>query len=527
MEARDIILDRLKTPWDVIVIGGGITGAGILKEASQRGLKCLLLEQRDFSWGTSSRSGKLVHGGLRYLKQGQIKTTWHSVREREKLLREYSGLVEPLGFLVPAYGNSRVSKAMYHTGLTIYDLIAMRKSRCRYGGLQAGQLAPTLKKYGLDCGFWFLDARTDDARLVLRVIREGVRLGGTAINYARVEDLIKDRAGRVKGVFVRDTINGNTIEVQGKVVINSTGVWADRVHSFLGSPGKRPGLRPLRGSHLVFPYWRFPISVALGLTHPEDGRSLYVFPWEGNTLVGTTDLDHEFSLDTEPRISQREGKYLLSLVQEFFPSLALTSRDVISTFSGIRPVVNTGQKDPSKESRDHVVWNENGLVTVTGGKLTTFNLLARETLAEAGKWLSSTIGKDKGSFVKPPEKERIELPGDLEALHRQRLFGRYGFEAVLLAGEAERGDFKAIHGTGTLLAEIRWAARHEAVVHLDDLLLRRTRIGLLAPGGCIESLDRIRSVVQPVLGWDNQRWEDEVTRYVSLWQESYSPYLIN
>ncbi|HBV95508.1 MAG TPA: FAD-dependent oxidoreductase [Desulfotomaculum sp.] len=524
MDKRDEVLESLRGRWDVIVIGGGITGAGILLEAASRGLRCLLLEQMDFGWGTSSRSGKLVHGGLRYLKQGQVGTTWHSVREREKLLRDYKGLVDGLGFLVPTYSKDSFGPLALGLGLAAYDLLALKRSRRRHTSGDVAMLAPLLKSEGLTGGFWYQDARTDDARLVLRVIREGVRLGGAALNYARVEVLCRT-GGRVSGVTVRDVIGGKSFEVQGQAVINASGVWAGQVHSLLGGKNKRAELRPLRGSHLVFPRWRFPLPVACGLTHPEDGRSLYVFPWEGITLVGTTDLDHEQSLEDEPRISGREGKYLLELVQRYFPSLNLTGQDVISTFSGVRPVVNTGRKDPSKESRDHVVWEENGMVTITGGKLTTFKLLAREALSSAGKYITGAGGTPKTHREAAGAKPLLLTGEDGEAAAR-RLSGRYGDEAVALLEESGPEDLKPFPGTGIMLAELRWAARYEDVAHLDDLLLRRVRLGIQLPRGGTDLLTNLRPALQKDLGWSDSRWEDEVSRYTIIWRRSYSPDLI-
>ncbi|MCL5057200.1 MAG: glycerol-3-phosphate dehydrogenase/oxidase [Actinobacteria bacterium] len=525
MSKRDAVLESLRGRWDVIVIGGGITGAGILREAASRGLRCLLLEQRDFGWGTSSRSGKLVHGGLRYLRQGQVRTTWHSVREREKLLREYKGLVDGLGFLVPTYREDRFGPLALGMGLAVYDLLALKRSRRRHTSGEVAMITPLLKSEGLTGGFWYRDARTDDARLVIRVIREGVRLGGTALNYARVEALCRS-GGRVTGVAVRDVAGGKTFEVHGQAVINASGVWAGQVHSLLGKKDKRPGLRPLRGSHLVFPRWRFPLPMAVGLTHPGDGRSLYVFPWEDITLVGTTDLDHEHSLDDEPRISVREGIYLLELVQRYFPSLNLTGSDVIATFSGVRPVVNTGRKDPSKESRDHVVWDENGMVTITGGKLTTFGLLAREALASAGKYISRAGGSSPVACREDSGAEPLLLQGEDGEASARRLSGRYGTEAAALLEEAGPEDLRPLPGTGILRVELRWAARHEAVAHLDDILLRRVRLGILLPRGGADLLDDLRPVLQKDLGWSDGRWEDEVSRYTAIWRQAYSPDLI-
>ncbi|SFH04654.1 glycerol-3-phosphate dehydrogenase [Desulfotomaculum arcticum] len=525
MLEREQIIARLGQPWDVIVIGGGITGAGVLREAAGRGLRCLLLEQRDFAWGTSSRSGKLVHGGLRYLKQGQVKTTWHSVRERDKLLRDRAGLVEPVGFLVPTYRDRPLDPFLIGAGLTIYDLMAGRRSRRRYKPGEIALITPGLNNQGLTGGLWYLDARTDDARLVLRVILEGVELGGTALNYARVVKLLQNAAGYVRGAAVKDMVSGREIEVAGQVVVNAAGIWSGEIGARVC---KTPVLRPLRGSHLVFPRWRFPLAQAVSFPHPEDSRPVYLLPWEGATLLGTTDIDHQLALEREPFISCAEGRYLLAGVRKMFPSLNLTASDVLSTFSGVRPVVGTGQKDPSKESRDHVVRAEKGLVTVTGGKLTTFRLLARDALAQAGKWLKSAPG------IPPAQGPGKSLNQDLALLAEQlggkralRLAGRYGRAALPLARDAAAGELDPVPGTETMWAELGWAARHEGVVHLEDLLLRRVRLGNVTVEGGSPLLGQLRRVAQLALGWDDAKWQAEVRQYLKLWDQAYSPRLIS
>lgn len=521
---RDESLAELKKPWDIIVVGGGITGAGVFREGARVGLRCLLLEQRDFAWGTSSRSGKMVHGGLRYLGQGQIKTTWHSVREREKLLREYAGMVESMGFLVPYYENDRLTPYLLGAGLTVYDLMAFRSDHSQLDAVNFGMQVPAIDSHGLTGGVRFRDARTDDARLVLRVIQEGESLGGIALNYVKVEEVCKDKTGRVQGVALRDEVSKKNVEVRGQLVINATGAWADELRSQMG---RSPRMRRLRGSHLIFPSWRFPLAQALSFFHPADNRSVYVLPWEGITLVGTTDIDHEHSLAEEPRISYSEGEYLLEGVRKNFPSLNLTAKDILSTFSGVRPVINTGKANPSKESRDHVIWNDNGLVTVTGGKMTTFSLLARETLAKVRKHLPST-GTGKGnSQLGSKGTDRLLTETQQEGDAFQRLAGRYGYDnGMSMLQQANEREREVIPGTDIMWTELCWAARHEKVVHLEDLLLRRVRLGLLVPNGGAELMQRIREIVQPELGWNDRQWEHEATYYLKLWRSAYSPILL-
>lgn len=525
---------RLTEPWDLVIIGGGIVGAGILREAVRHGLRAVLFEQRDFGWGTSSRSGRLVHGGIRYLKQGQVGVTRDSVRERERLLRDGPGLVEPLAFLLPIYRGDQPGRTIYGVGLELYD---------RLGGIQSHRyleadsfslVAPHVRREGLEGGFIFKDAQTDDARLVLRVLREAVRHGGQALNYAQVEELIRDGDGRVTGVVVRDLAGpegagdgrkeGRTVRVQARAVVNATGAWVDRLREQVGG---RRRIRPLRGSHLIFPGWRLPLGGAVSIVHPWDGRPLYAFPWEGVALIGTTDVDHTDDLDREASITHDEAEYLMAAVQATFPRLGLTLADVMATYAGVRPVVGTGKADPSRESREHALWLERGLLTVTGGKLTTFRLMALQVLERLRGSLPEMRPLDREApaldRVAPPLAALPERPGLDGEGARLRLVGRYGVEAAELVATARPGELAPVEGTPTLWAELRWAAAREDVVHLDDLLLRRVRLGVLVEQGALPLLERIRPLVQPALRWDDGRWSQEVERYADLWRRCYAP----
>jgi len=517
---RDQIWNQLQDSWDVIIVGGGITGAGILREAVRAGLKVLLLEQHDFSSGTSSRSSKLVHGGLRYLQNAQIRLTLVSVRERENLLKQGRGLVSPLGFLIASMKQDPMPEWLFGVGLAIYDLLALKWSHRHYDADSLRALCPPLSNPNLTGGYRYIDAQTDDARLVLRLIREAVREGGCALNYAQVESLLRGHDGRVRGVQVRDTAyNGQdrSIEVNADVVINATGAWADDLRR-LASP--RRHIRKLRGSHLVLPSERLPLVRAVNILHPFDGRPVFALPWEGATLIGTTDVDHAQPLQTDPAISYEEARYLLDAAQYAFPDLSLSGKDILSTFSGVRAVVDTGKSNPSKESREHVLWLEKGLLTVSGGKLTTFRLMAHSALRAIRHALPTHPRLNRTQRVlKPPS----ELPPEfvnIDPTIALRLSGRYGEEGLdLLRGKI--GDLDRIPGTPSIWAELTLAAQAEGVVHLDDLLLRRLRLGLLLPRGGAEVMDDIRSRIQHILHWDDSRWEDEVNNYHRLWDSCY------
>lgn len=534
MNARDTIWAQLDQAWDLIVIGGGITGAGILREATRLGLRTLLVEQRDYAWGTSSRSSKLVHGGLRYLKDRKLGLMWASVRERERLLDDGPGLIDPLGFLIAVYEGDRPGTWTYRAGLSMYDLMALQWTHRRYSPGELRMLAPSIAREGLEGGFGYHDAQTDDARLVLRVIAEAVAAGGAALNYARAAHLLRaddTPDSPVNGIQLHDELSDRWLDLRARVVINATGAWADRLR---GEVDAAPRLRPLRGSHMIFPSWRFPIAQAISFAHPTDGRPLVIFPWEGATMVGTTDVDHSESLDIEPRITPQEVAYLMAAVNETFPSLHLGLDDVVSTFAGVRPVVGTGKADPSRESRDHVVWEEEGLLTVTGGKLTTFRLIALDTLEAIRDRLPEVaslpenvsaldaVTVDLSEQITPAAGvDGAPVTVRLDEALRRRLAGRYGAAAPDLIAEARAGELESIGSTATLWAELRWAARHEQVAHLDDLLLRRVRIGLLLPHGGRDILPQVRAVCQAELGWHDARWAAEEARYLDLWQAHY------
>lgn len=521
---RERAWSDLDQDWDLIIIGGGITGAGILRQAAEAGLKTLLVEGADFAAGTSSRSSKLVHGGLRYLQTAQLRLTLESVREREYMLRQGRGLVNQLGFLYASLKGDHMPGWIFGLGLSAYDIMAGQWLHRAYDALDMRELCPALDSPRLKGGYRFFDAQTDDARLVLRLIREGVEKGGLSLNYARVTDLLRTRDGRVHGVTLQDLSGSGhrTRELQSSLVINATGVWVDQLREVIQRPAR---MRPLRGSHLVLPLERLPLTRAVTFLHPQDGRPVFAIPWEGVIVFGTTDLDHRESLATDPGISPEEVDYLLGALQYVFPSRELTLNDVRSTFTGLRPVVNTGKTDPSKESREYAIWDENGLLTVAGGKLTTFRLMARDALKKAARYLPHNGFIRPRTTFKPPGQEILDLPLDqyYSPSQQLRLLGRYSGDMLKQLMDEPAAAHEPIPGTPYSWAELKSAARQEAVVHLDDLLLRRLRLGLMLPGGGEAALDRVGKIIRPELGWTESRWERETDRYRQLIQTAYQP----
>ncbi len=548
---------------DLLVIGGGIAGAGVALEASRRGISVMLVEARDFAWGSSSRSSKLVHGGLRYLREGAFGLTRESVRERGRLLQDAPGLVEPQRFLLGHYEGGKMSRRTMATGLAIYDAMAGQRTRAFHTPAQVREIAPHVATDGLLGASSYLDAKTDDSRLVMRVLQEAQLHGARVYNRAAVKSLL--RAGDVdmplsslcaegSASVQPGTVVGARIEgagftglVQARCVVNATGFWADGLRRGLGTPM----LRPLRGSHLVFPLWKLPVAQSVSLLHPRDGRPVFATPWEGVALVGTTDLDHHDDPDVEPTISAGETEYLVEAMRHAFPRLDLRAADAICSFSGVRPVVDDRAHggDPSKAPREHVVRDEQGLITVTGGKLTTFRVNALDALRHAAPYLAAAgqrIGfaptvvagdePDAGAWAsmsaadfayrqsdpifasQPEPAESFALPHGL----RSRLLGRYGHQASALLAETAPADLDAVAGTTTTWAELHWALRHEQVRFLDDLLLRRTRLGLLLHDGAAALLPRLEPVAREALGWSVGEWRDQCERYSRIIAQCYS-----
>jgi len=512
-------LEDLKNNWDLIIIGAGITGAGIFREAVRMGLDVLLLERQDFAWGTSSRSSKLIHGGLRYLKEKRFLLTRASVNEREYLLKNAPGLVESLGFLMPVYENQTPGKKTLGLGLSIYDVIAWEKQHKYYEAAEFCALVPGIKQESLLGGFLFYDAQVDDARLVLRLINEAVASGGHAMNYIAAEGIKRNTKGEVAGVTVKDTETLKVKNLFAPAVINATGSWAEKLHP---SPKPKLHLRPLRGSHLIFPASALPLSHAVSFVHPLDNRPIFVIPWEGALLLGTTDIDRKDDLLKEPAISQEEVDYLMEGFKAIFPSVDISLKDCISTFAGIRPILSEGEISPSEESREHVVWTDKGLVTITGGKLTTFRRSAQEALKAVKPFLPShkIDGPHPPVFYEvpgEPEKD-FGLPHDVW----RHLFGRYGKMANDLVRMAASEDLTYIPDTNTLWAELPFTAKHEQVRHLSDLLLRRVRIGLLTPEGGKAYLKRIHKLCKDALPWNRKRWKEEIKIYLEHWKRYYA-----
>jgi glycerol-3-phosphate dehydrogenase len=525
--------------WDMVIIGGGITGAGILKLACQMGLKVLLLEQKDFAWGSSSRSSKMVHGGLRYMAQGQIALTRESVVERQRLLKEGQPLISKQSFVMSHYKNAFPGPWVFNRLLTCYDFIAGAKQHKFWPKSSYIALAPNVGEDELLGGTQFFDALTEDARLVQRLIQESLQLGGQALNYAKVSMLNSPASGNEVTVLLED--EEQALKLNAKVVINACGAWSNLLNSNNAdlqqtNASKKPSfnMRPLRGSHLVIANWRLPVASVLSVQHAQDKRPVQIYPWQNVTIVGTTDVEHHDDMAFEAKISQEELDYLLATIEQQFPHAKITPKDIISTFAGVRPVISSGDVNstsPSKEKRDHHIEQQQGVIAVTGGKLTTFRLIAEQVLNLVCKYLKkedksalTTLQKSLELVCQQPILSQTAHALELSFTDdiNQQISACYGEFSAAFIAISKKADCSPIRYSKHLWAELIWSVQFEQVQHLDDLLLRRTRLGNVLPQGARELLPKIKALCSPYLSWNEQKWQAEISRYLALWQGSYS-----
>jgi len=509
-----------------VVVGGGITGAGVALDAAARGLRVALVEKGDFASGTSSKSSKLVHGGLRYLQQREIRLVYEALAERQRLLRNAPHLVRVLPFLIPLLGkdgtvNRTIARAM-STALWMYDAT---------GGARIGKLherisvdesrahMPTLRADRLVAGFLYYDAQTDDARLTLTILRTAVLdHDAVAANYAPVADLVRDPGGRVTGVRLRDGL-----EVRGAAVVNATGVWADelltreeRTHA--------ASIRPAKGIHLTVPWSKVRNDIAVVVPVPRDRRSIFVVPWGDRVYIGTTDTDYDGPLD-DPQCTAADVAYLLRAINAAIDE-PIDEADVLGTWAGLRPLVAsaTSERTADLSRRHRVTRSADGLITVTGGKLTTYRKMAADTVDDVvhdighGARKSSTRKIALRGAAGTEELRRPDAAGRLgaDAAVLEHLAGRYGGEArtllAMVQGDPSLGA-PLVPGLPYLWAEAVYAARYEMARTLDDVLSRRTRARLLARDASARVAGDVARLVAPELGWDDAEVERQARDY--------------
>jgi glycerol-3-phosphate dehydrogenase len=518
-------------PVDVLVIGGGITGAGIARDAALRGFRTALVDKGDFGSGTSSLSSRLIHGGLRYLEQFAFRLVFEASRERRVLLRTAPHLVRPLPFLFPVYRGARVPAWQLRAGMWLYDLLAaFRNVRMHrwLGRAAALRLEPGLRATGLRGAALYYDAQVDDARLVLATVRAAAQAGALVANYAEVTGLVKPD-GRVRGAMVRDVLGGRGFMVRALVVVNAAGPWADQVRR-LDDPHAEPLLRPTKGAHVVVPRRRIGHTRAVTLTSPLDGRVMFVLPWDDSSYIGTTDTDADCSPD-DVRVTAADVIYLLRSANAFFPDARLGPHDVTATWAGLRPLLRRDDTlPPSRVSREHrIVESPSGLFTIAGGKLTTYRVMAYDMVDRVAARLHALDGRPRPP--RPPT-ARLALPGgeaaDLEVLvtaavargapdaTARHLVRRYGSEAAAVLNQVDRDRSLGrpiVAGRPELWAEVAHAVEREMAMRLSDVLVRRLRLFYAPPDQGLAAAEPVAAWLAAALGWDAARRAAEVAAY--------------
>lgn len=481
---RNASLARLRSEtFDVLVIGGGITGCGIALDAASRGLKVALIERDDFSAGTSSKSSKLIHGGLRYLRQLQLKVTLEASREKARLKRMAPHLIEDLAFLLPLW--TRVARPMVSSGLWIYDAAAGFPKGLIHKHLDREETLstlPGLESEGLRGGFLYYDARTDDCRLVLHVAQKAAELGAVLANGMAATGFLRS-GGRLAGV------RSGSLEIAARRVINASGVWCDEVRQADDHSAGR-AVRPSKGVHLVLPSRRLKLKTAAMLPAP-DGRIVFLIPQGDGTLVGTTDTDYAGPLDGA-RAEPGDVDYLLAVVNASLPRARLTREDVQSSYAGLRPLLVDGADVPSRASREHHLFeSKSGLLSITGGKLTTWRVMAKEVVDRL-----------------TPTRCRTQSIDLYATEGRDSLSRRYGSQAAAI------GDRRPLlDGLSYVWGEIDHAVEHEMARSLPDVLCRRTRVALYAEDRGASLAPAVADRMASRLGWDRS----EVTRQIDLY----------
>ena len=539
--SRNQALARMaENTFDLLVIGGGITGAGVALDAAARGLSVALVERDDFASGTSSKSSKLVHGGLRYIQQREYRLVYENLAERQRLLRNAPHLVHPLPFLIPVFakvgvgnvgkvGNKAYARAL-STALWMYDLTGGLRIGHRHERVtreQALAHLPTLDTSRLVEALLYYDAQTDDARLTLEVARTAVLdHGAVAANYAGVTELLRHPSGQLCGAVLSGP-GCDGLEVRAEVVVNATGVWADQVRA-LDDPGRPSWIRPAKGVHLTVPAAKLPCDIAAVLTVPKDKRSIFVVPWSADqagtgdaggaarfTYLGTTDTDYQGPLD-HPECTPDDVEYVLSAVNAWVSS-PLSADDVVGSWAGLRPLVRsegTSERTTDLSRRHSVRVSGSGMVTITGGKLTTYRKMAAGTVDVVVKRLG------RGSRRCPTR--NLELRGagrEADPGAGRHLFGRYGTEAravvAMVEADADLGR-PLVPGLAYLRAEAVYAARYEMATTETDVLARRTRAILLARDASAQAAPEVAELLAGELGWSATETAAQVAAYRGL-----------
>jgi glycerol-3-phosphate dehydrogenase len=518
---RDTMLERIRdreSPWDMVIVGGGATGVGTAVDAASRGYEVLLLEQSDFGKGTSSRSTKLVHGGVRYLQKGDVSLVMGALKERGIMRQNAPHLVHDLAFIVPNY--DWWEAPFYGIGMKVYDMLAGRygfgRSKLLSREATIEQL-PMIETEGLRGGVMYYDGQFDDARLLINLVTTAAEQGATIANYVRVTGLVKDDDDFVEGVTARDEETGDEFTIAARAVVNATGAFSDSLRRMNDGDAK-PMIVPSQGAHLVLDGSFLAGDTAIMVPRTSDGRVLFLIPWQGYVLVGTTDTPIDEPV-LEPRPLEEEVEFILETAAEYLEKNP-TRADVLSAFAGIRPLVQSGETDDTASiSRDHTVRIEkSGLITVAGGKWTTYRHMAEDVVDHA-----ATIARLDDE---PCVTKKLNIHGYHQNAERFGDLEDYGCDAPAiedLLGSDASLELKLHPDLGARAGEVLWAVRNEMARTVDDFLARRTRSLIFNARAAIEMAPRVAELMAGELGHD-AAWQDA---QVQAFEEIARGYVLN
>lgn len=497
--------------WDVIIIGGGATGVGCAVDAASRGYETLLLEQNDFGKGTSSRSTKLVHGGVRYLEQGNIPLVREALKERGILKQNAPHIVHELGFVVPNY--EWWEMPFYGVGLKIYNLLSGKYGFGKSQILSKKETLkrlPTIKEEGLRGGVIYYDGQFDDTRLLINLAQTAAEQNATLLNYARVFELIKNNEGSVNGVSFIDEESGQLFQAKSKVVINATGAFCDSIRKFSDNSAK-PIIAPSQGIHLTFDRSFLPTENAIMIPHTSDGRVLFAIPWHEHTIVGTTDTQID-QASLEPQALDKEIDFVLETAGMYLHKPP-TRKDVLSVFVGVRPLVKAeDEKNTAALSRDHTIEINNfGLVTITGGKWTTYRRMAEDCINQAAD--AANLPKKKCAT------KDLKIHGFSEETNDFDYLNIYGSDAAeiqkLISSDSSLAKTIA-HGFPHTVAEIKWIVKNEMARTIEDVLARRLRILFLNAEAAIKAAPEIAEIMAAELKKDDFWKEQQLKSFYEI-----------
>jgi len=544
MPHREQMLERLgegsHEPFDLLVIGGGITGSGAARDAARRGMRVALVEQEDLASGTSSRSSKLVHGGLRYLEQGEFSLVFEAVTERRVLMEIAPHLVNPMGFLFPVYKNSRRGVFTVNVGMWLYDGMSLFRSPRIHRNLSRKEVAkeePLLDQKDLKGAPLYYDCATDDARLTLETALDAAAQGAVVATWCQVVGFLRDEGGRIVGARVRDRLSGKEISVRAHATINATGPWSDRTRA-LSTGGGDQRLRPTKGIHIVVPAERLKVQHAVVAFHPQDGRVLFAIPWGDRTYIGTTDTD--FHDDPgEVAATHADVHYLLAASNSYFPQAALTEADVVSTWAGVRPLITQeAAGNESSVSREHDIRvDADGLITIAGGKLTTYRRMAAEVVEKAIGLLMLTghvrqdlreARTDKeplpGAVGWPEDDDHAAVARRIKAVSGARLsdatarlladtYGMRGLDVARLAAKHQDLAAPLVPGRPEILAQVDFGVQEELACTVRDMMIRRTQLFFRDQDQGLGAVETVAARMAGLLGWDEDRCTREELAY--------------